>query len=198
MKTKHIVLLHGLFMNNLVMSYLANGFITRGYSVSLFQYKSKLYSPEILVDLHDHVKALVDHGSEVILVGHSMGGLIARQLCQEHPTLAKGLITLGTPHKQSKIGQLADKLGLIGTAGEVGICVPIAEWKGEIPLLSIAGNLKVGLLALDKEANDGTVRVAETMCANQTGHLVLPVSHTGIVYSKKALDAADAFISLHC
>ena len=197
MKKVHVVLLHGLFMSNLVMGFLATSFAKKGYTVSMFQYASRGYSDEVLASLHHLVSSIDPSKNDVILVGHSMGGLIGRRLCQDYPELVKCLITLATPHQQSKVGALAQKFGLIGSAGEAGITVPLATWPGQIPLLSIAGNLKIGLLALDAEPNDGTVRVAETLCENQTAHTVLPVSHTGIVYSKKAVDAAALFIELH-
>ena len=38
-----------------------------------------------------------------ILIGHSMGGLIARELEYNHPGAIKGIITIGTPHQGASV-----------------------------------------------------------------------------------------------
>lgn len=45
-------------------------------------------------------------GQKVTLVGHSLGGVYARELAREFPDLVRGVVTLGTP-----FGQLDDPVG---------------------------------------------------------------------------------------
>jgi len=40
-----------------------------------------------------------------ILIGHSMGGLVARELERNHSTKIKGIITLGTPHQGAHVAK---------------------------------------------------------------------------------------------
>jgi pimeloyl-ACP methyl ester carboxylesterase len=44
-------------------------------------------------------------GKDFILVGHSQGGLISRRVAQRRPDLARGVITVGTPHRGAAIAR---------------------------------------------------------------------------------------------
>ncbi len=62
----------------------------------------------------------------------------------------------------------------------------------------IAGNLARGvgrLWGTLEGPSDGTVLVAETQLVGAEDHLVLPVSHTGMVFSKAVASAAGRFLS---
>ena len=47
--------------------------------------------------------------AKVILIGHSQGGLDARVVAHEHPELVAAVVTVGTPHRGSPVGDLATK-----------------------------------------------------------------------------------------
>jgi pimeloyl-ACP methyl ester carboxylesterase len=48
-------------------------------------------------------------GSPIVLVGHSMGGLVARHLAAADPGLAAGLVMLGTPNRGSEAADLVSR-----------------------------------------------------------------------------------------
>ena len=61
--------------------------------------------------LDDLVRRWPTPVSEVLLVGHSMGGLVARSACTEHPSwlpLVRHVICLGTPHQGAPLAKLAE------------------------------------------------------------------------------------------
>jgi hypothetical protein len=50
------------------------------------------------------------------------------------------------------------------------------------------------LLAEVPRPCDGTVCLEETRVQGQTAHLVLPVSHSGLLFSRRVAEAACAFL----
>ncbi|MFO1427368.1 MAG: hypothetical protein U1F11_10455 [Steroidobacteraceae bacterium] len=61
----------------------------------------------------------------------------------------------------------------------------------------IAGTRPVGLgqfLARFREPNDGTVALRETRLPGTTDHLVLPVSHTGMLLSARVAEQCGQFL----
>jgi pimeloyl-ACP methyl ester carboxylesterase len=73
------------------------------------------------LDLLDAVRArLVEvhgrHGAPVSIVGQSLGGVYARKLAREHPSMVRQVITLASPFRlragdQTSISRLAERLG---------------------------------------------------------------------------------------
>ncbi len=103
-----LVLIHGIHDSPGVWLYLVRRLEKRGYRTITFGYTSLVRTPaEILARLDDHLHMVeaAFPDSKPILVGHSLGGLFARKwLAQEgNPARAGGLITLGTPHRGSKM-----------------------------------------------------------------------------------------------
>lgn len=47
--------------------------------------------------------------AKVILIGHSQGGLDARVVAHHHPELVAAVVTVGTPHRGSPLGDLGEK-----------------------------------------------------------------------------------------
>jgi Lysophospholipase len=81
--------------------------IKEGYVVYLFDYDTRKYSSETLQNLHQLISKVEE--SEVYLVGHSMGGLVARNYIHQYENNIKGLVTIATPHNQSICAHNATK-----------------------------------------------------------------------------------------
>jgi len=72
------------------------------------------------------------------------------------------------------------------------------RWTHARPLGIIAGTQPLGfgqLLANFDEDNDGTVAVSETRMPGATDHIVLPVSHLGLLLSARVAHEAGLFLS---
>lgn len=70
----------------------------------------------VLRGLHDRLEMLADrHGRPVSLIGHSLGGIYARELARSHPDSVRQVITLGSPFRlepgdRSAASPIADRI----------------------------------------------------------------------------------------
>lgn len=193
---KTVILLHGLMASSLTTKYLEKQLVLAGYQVKNFSYASNRYSMQTLIYLHNLVQTIRD--GEIYFIGHSMGGLVARNYLQHDLSKPnaqiKALITVATPHNGSLCAQkvLRSKLGrFFGTAGSSGLTENIGKWQSDILLGCIAG-LSTSKLSRNffimfngkTEPSDGTVFVEEAILSNCTDHIVIKGSHTGLLFKK--------------
>jgi len=174
--------------------------------VSLFSY------PSVRGTLDENASALAtfirDQNVDVAhIVGHSLGGVLALRMHARHPDFLPGrVVCLGSPLAGSRA---ANYLNAQEWAEEIiGRSVPDAmihqtanDWAAEVAgqrdIGVIAGNVPLGfgrLVANFDEDNDGTIGVSETNLDAAKDHLVLPVSHKGMLVSADVADQAAAFI----
>jgi hypothetical protein len=72
------------------------------------------------------------------------------------------------------------------------------RWTHSHPLGIVAGSQPLGvgqLLAHFDEPNDGTVAVSETRMPGATDHIVLPVSHLGMLMSARVAREVGLFLT---
>jgi pimeloyl-ACP methyl ester carboxylesterase len=137
------------------------------------------------------------------LVGHSLGGLVIVDLFRHAPALAPGrILLLGSPLQGSAAARSLARLPVgkrilgLGVAEQV-IQAPARRWDGSRDLGIIAGSMAFGLGRLVRRfdgANDGTILVAETQLDGARDRLVLPVSHTGLLWSREVVRQGAAFL----
>ncbi|MCF4124616.1 alpha/beta fold hydrolase [Methylobacterium sp. SyP6R] len=99
-----VVLLHGLGRTKASMARLAARLIAAGYHVENLGYPSRRLG---IAACAEHLRSVVSGirqraDGPIVLVGHSMGGLVARSLAAAEPELAAGLVMLGTPNRGSE------------------------------------------------------------------------------------------------
>jgi hypothetical protein len=73
------------------------------------------------------------------------------------------------------------------------------KWDGRRDVGIIAGSLSIGvgrLFADFHEPSDGTLLVSETKLDGAADHIVMPVSHTGIVFSAEATSQIASFLKV--
>ncbi len=199
---KTIVLIHGLYMNALVMKILESRFKKKGFNVVNFEYKTVLFNKnETLLNLHKEIENIK---SDIYLVGHSMGGLIARLYQTEFKSSkVKKIVTLGTPHKGSHIAKFVKgtKLSVfLGNAGESGIIKQLPDWENQcemgclVGVLNLGANIVFGKYHGKHGASDGTVFADEAIVDNATDKVMVKVSHTGMLYSNRVFKETLSFI----
>jgi hypothetical protein len=112
------------------------------------------------------------------------------------------IVTLGTPHVGSAAATALARYGigkwLLGESVHAGLTGELPPWNDARDLGVIAGDTSVGLgrfVAQFDSANDGTVAVAETRLPNASDHLVLPVSHLGMLVSATVAKETAWFLS---
>jgi pimeloyl-ACP methyl ester carboxylesterase len=159
----------------------------------------QFHYPSIRASIRDNaarLQRLVERlpGGEVHFVGHSLGGLVVRRFFHDFPQQRPGrVVTLGTPHTGSLAARrlIQNRIGrwLLGRAGEDGLLGGLPPWAPERALGVIAGSLPLGgawVVGGLPRPHDGTVSVESTRLPGMADHLVLHVSHMGLLVSPEA------------
>ena len=178
--------MHGLIMNLLVKRLAKAGFVAK-----IFSFPSvRLRPAENAKRLQKFLTTVDSH--TVHFVCHSLGGLVVRHLLHTFPDQAEGrVVNLGTPHQPSGIAQQLCKILpgrlFLGESIDAGLLGGAPKWKRAKELGIIAGNLSLGpglIIPGLPAPNDGTVAVEETRLAGMRDHIILPVTHMGLLLSR--------------
>lgn len=174
----------------------------RGLRLQVFRYVSKgKPMHQIVAALAAVIEAL--DAPRVDLIGHSLGGLIIQRCLEHYPMHQAGrVVLLGSPTCGSRSAQRLARSALgrrvLGPAGcEALLQSSSRNWELAREVGVIAGSLPLGfgqLLVKFGEANDGTVAVSETQLPGARAHIVLPVSHMGLLFSAAAAREAGSFL----
>lgn len=203
---KKIILLHGLHMQAWAMQPLAKQLARHGFFPHRFGYFS------MVEPLWRHSERLnhwlverFEPDEPLCMVGHSLGGLVIRDFLSRYPNWhIPKVVTLGTPHNGSLSAKRLVKYlpTFIGKSYDMGLDGFAPVLPENIMLGSIAGNLSAGFgkVVLPKNVgdNDGTVLVSETMLASQSDHIILPVSHTGMIFDNEVAKQVAYFLNNGC
>lgn len=201
-----MILIHGLHQAPFIMRPMARRMQAQGFDTYQYGYRSmrdgiKTNSARLnnWLEANHHPDQLLD------LVAHSLGGLIVRDFIYNYPQWQIGrCVTLGTPHNGSVCADYIWQLtpAIIGKSYENALDGTVAPLPEHIDLGVIAGNKPQGLgqpflhyhnrklrksgTALSDEllAHDGTVYVSETKLDAASDHLIMPVTHTGMLINK--------------
>ena len=186
-----VVLLHALARRPQSMRKLAEALEDADFATLAPAYPSRHATVEDCAEaLAPEVEAFSRGVARLHLVGHSMGGWVARALVARHrPARLGRVVTLGTPHGGSEIvdlfgghplfraiyGPVSAELSVAGAPALAARLGPI-----DYPLGSIAGtralNLPAAYLILPRP-NDGTVSVAATKVAGMADHRAIACDH---------------------
>jgi pimeloyl-ACP methyl ester carboxylesterase len=202
-----VVCVHGFWSHGTGM-YLIKRRLERefGYRALLFSYRS------VHGTLDANANALArfidqQNVDGVHIVGHSLGGVLAlRMLANEVDAPPGRVVCLGSPLTGSRAADFlsarewAEKI--IGRSLPAGVVQEAAnEWASHLceqrDIGVIAGNVPLGfgrLVADFDEDNDGTIAVSETRLVGAKDHLVMPVSHKGMLVSSDVADQAGSFL----
>ena len=207
MKKETVVLLHGVWMPAGEMLFLKHRFEAEyDFDCEVFAYPS--VRGELDQNASDLAEFLRSFDAErVHLVGHSLGGVMAlRMLATTLPEVCGRVVCLGSPlcgsQAAARLSELRfGKLILGETLPQAALLEPASIWAADVvsryEVGVIAGDVPAGIgrfLAKFNEANDGTVAVAETRLDGIRDHIVLPVSHSGMILSPTVADQAAAFL----
>jgi len=197
--SEHVILLHGIWMRAFTMSVLRGKLERAGFDVSVFDYASVLRDPQATVALLDErIRRL--SAPRVHMIGHSLGGLIALQALQCAPELTRGhVVCIGSPLRGSVVARTVAHAGgsvLMGKSADM-LRSGLERWNGPQAVGAIAGSRPMGIgLAIRalSSPHDGTVSVAETELPGLTDHVIVPATHTGLLFSQEAAEQTISFL----
>jgi len=205
--TSRVVCLHGIWMVGAGMMYVKHRLETdNGYQADLFS-----YAP-VTETLNDVANKLAEFIAETgdgptHLVGHSLGGVVALRMLAVRPDIRiDRVVCLGSPLCGSRAAFHLSQLDwgnlILGKTITEGVIDDAAHrWARGVAdsheIGIIAGDVPIGfgrLIAGFEEENDGTVAVSETRMPGAKDHVVMPVSHKGMLISRDVADQTAAFL----
>jgi hypothetical protein len=197
-----VVYVHGLWKSGneslILRRRLVNEF---GFRMHVFRYSSVSSMTQITTRLAGFVREL--QSPTLCWVGHCLGGLVIYRFLERYPAQPPGrVVLLACPSRGSRSAACAGRTQLVtrlmGKAVAEELLRPRERrWETDRDLGIIAGTRPLGLgqfVARFDEDYDGTVGVSETRLPGATDHLVLPVSHHGMLFSARVALETGLFL----
>jgi pimeloyl-ACP methyl ester carboxylesterase len=197
-----VVIVHGLWVHGLVMELMRRRVARCGYCALTYSY------PSMRLTLAENAERLVRYcrdlaAPRVHFVGHSLGGLIVLRMLECTPAFTPGRVVLtGTPFGGSFTGRRLARL----PGGRAALGRSMQRWLNpmQVPPATacdigvIAGSMPVGIgrvVAPDLPApSDGVISVEETRVPGMRDHIVLNVSHAGMLISRAVAHQICVFL----
>ena len=197
-----VVYVHGLWKSGneslVLRRRLANEF---GFRMHVFRYSSVSSMTEITTLLASFVREL--QSPALCWVGHCLGGLVIYRFLERYPVQPPGrVVLLASPTMGSRSAACAGRIKVLARLMGKSITEELLRprerrWGTGRDLGVIAGTRPLGLgqvVARFDENYDGTVGVSETRLPGATDHLVLPVSHHGMLFSARVALETGLFL----
>lgn len=193
----HVLLIHGLARTPLSLLGLARDLRRTGHATELVAYSGALQSyRSIVARVRRRMESAARRGEPYAIVGHSLGGLIARAAFDEWPAkwpMPRHIVMLGTPNRLPRLARrfhrwwpyrlvngqcgqlLAEPAFFAGLPRPPAPTTVIAGTKGWPRALSLFGGAP----------NDGVVAVEETRLDPAAALIELPASHTFMMNNRQ-------------
>ncbi|MGH8050636.1 MAG: esterase/lipase family protein [Arenimonas sp.] len=198
-----VILLHGVWMRSPALLILSSRLRARGFAPIRFDYASLFRTPS--KSMEKLAMKLYSFGAgPVHLVGHSLGGLMAVETLSRYQKLPTGrAVCLGSPLAGSATARVLHEKNLgfmTGRSGPLlrGGLVQVPDDR-EVGMIAGAKGRGLGQIVRKFDGlHDGTVAVWETRIPGLREHMVMPISHTGLVFSKEVAEHTANFLENGC
>jgi len=199
-----IVMVHGAIVDGYEMFLLRRRLEQLGYQTRLFQYRSMMRGLDYNVAKLGEFIAKID--CDILhAVGHSMGGVLIRQLFEKAPDPRPGrLVAIGSPLRDCWVGHRFKRLHphigplLIGKTVHDHISHPPAPvWRGARDLGVVAGTYPFGIGAVFSSLPrpcDGVVLLEETRIDGLRDHIAYRMNHFGLLGFKRCAAQVARFL----
>jgi len=205
---EHVILLHGLAMSSMIMIPLGLYLEDQGYVVHNINYPSTSRTVESISS--GYIRPVVESirhqgGGNIHIVTHSMGGIVARYyLSMYSASPVTSMVMIAPPNRGSTMAEVLKKYKVArwffgpalaqlstGSGSIVHMLNPLS-----IPTGVIAGCASmnpVNSLILPGD-DDGTVAVSHTAAEGMHDFVVIPRSHSGILFDRKVYELVVRFL----
>jgi hypothetical protein len=150
------------------------------------------------------LRAAQARGGKIHFVTHSMGGIVLRAWLYSHELPATSRIVMLAPPNQGsalaeRLSGLALYQALHGPAGlqltTTGLPRGLGPVQAQLGVIAGTRSLNPLFSLLVPGPDDGKVAVAETQVAGMDEFLVLPVTHTWMMWNSRVQEATVRFLS---
>lgn len=143
----------------------------------------------------------------VHFVTHSMGGLVVRALLAEQPLEnAKRIVMLGPPNQGSEVADYFKNFRLFNAFYGPALHEMTTHQAKALPLQEVPSRYQVGIIAgnftidpicyfILPSKNDGKVTIESTKLTGMTDHIVLPASHSFMMYNHQVIKQIGHFLA---
>ena len=202
-----VLLLHGHGRFGASMTRLAAAMGRSGHATIAPNYPYRRSLPDIVTWLAPRIAAFEEtFVGPLHIVTHSLGGLVARALISaSRPSRLGRVVMLAPPDRGSELAELLFRLR-IGplVLGGSGRHLRTTRRAGDEAFLG-AVDYPLGVIAGDRpllplpflplpHPHDGKVSVAATQVTGLADHIVLPLTHTLMVYDRRLISATLEFL----
>ena len=199
-----VVLIHGAIVRGWEMALLAYRLRQAGYNVRQFRYRSMMKGID---ENARRLRAFLaeTEGDTLHVVGHSMGGVLVRQVFEQDPDPRPGrLIAVGSPLAGCWVGSRFNRIRLIGhllIGRTVYDCItrqvdPV--WHGARDFGVIAGTYRFGIGAIFRslpQPSDGVILLHETRLEGLRDHVTFRLNHFGMLFSRRCTTEIARFLA---
>ena len=196
------VLVHGLWTHGLLMEPQRRLLMLEGFDAVTYSY------PSVRLTLTENAGRLARFAwtlaaPVVHWVGHSLGGLLILRMLELEARLMPGrVVLLGSPYADAHSGRVLarSRLGARMLGRSVAEWLELAKPAGyaDRDIGVIAGTRSIGMGRLVSRSlpspNDGAVALAETHIEAACDRIQLPVSHTGMLFSRRVAHQTARFL----
>ena len=203
-----VILLHGLWRTALSMKALEWKLSDDGYTVVNVTY------PSILQSIEDLAPAAVNRGlaqcresgaGPVNFVTHSLGGILVRQYLSNHELLElRRVVMLGPPNQGSEVADWVDSNELLDvlapqavaqlSKGEESVPLKLGPVDFELGVIAGTVNRRAALPGIPLLPSDGTVTVAETQVEGMADFVMIPTSHSFMMWNSAVIYQVQYFL----
>ncbi len=203
-----VVLLHGIGASSRSLGKFERALRRSGFATLNLDYASRRKPLQALAaDIDPAISRFArDHGGDIHVVAHSMGGLLARVYAANYrPQRLSRVVMLGTPNGGSEIADLlkdyAIYRALFGPAG-----LQLATTQDEVLSALPPPDYAVGIVAGCRSfypiastfilpwPNDGRVSVESSKLDAMADHVTVRASHLGLLRHPLAIEQTIAFL----
>ena len=196
----NLILVHGLWYGAWSLRALSCRLCRYGFKISRFAY------PASSASLGAHAGSLYEFAStaesdNLHFLGHSLGGLVILRMMSETPDLPPGrIVLLGSPLRGSIVARRMRNLpgsGKLLGAARTTLEAGYSRLPKDRETGLIAGSIGVGLgffMGGTDGPGDGTISLREASIPGLQDRMVLPVSHSCLLYSGKVARHAANFL----
>lgn len=209
MATECIVLLHGFGRSSFSLGRINSNLLENGYKTIPIDYPSRKYNAYQLVDnfILPQIKNEAQNCTKIHFVGYSLGGILIRHILANHrPENLGRVVYIGSPHQGVDIveqfGHHSWFSAIFGPAvADLGLSSSFLRslpQKADYEAGVISGNFSANpftSLFLIPGEDDGTVSVESTKIMGMKDHIVVPSTHTLLLYNDRVIEEVENFIS---